>query len=141
MIKASLIFAALFGVSCIGIMIGYYNSILGYDYYPVQSVFKDIPVIQASLTLVLTCPLSLVLAFRTSKGDYDAFTLELYAASCIFAFLACFIFLPGRGAVSIPHLDENLEIMWAILIPGQMFTCQILRLDFWRMATRGADGR
>ena len=81
----------------------------------------------------------MILAFRSSQVDFDRFTMELYAISCIASFLTVMIGVPTE--IEHPHyVDNSLAIPWGALIIATMMTCQLLRKEFWRMARREDDG-
>lgn len=97
--------------------------------------FDEIAIIPVALILALSCPISMILAFRSSPNDFDTFTMELYAISCIASFLTVTIGVP----IEIEHpsyVDDSLATAWVVLIIATMTTCQLLRKDFWRMARR-----
>ncbi len=136
MIIACLI--ATFLISNVAIVAGYYNTLLGIDWTAVKWVYESVPVLKVALILSLLLPLNSVIAFFTSKENYNTFKQELFALSFACPFFVLFLFLPGKLETP-DNLQFNMTTMIILSVMPQLIFSSILAPRFWVMGGRDCD--
>jgi hypothetical protein len=133
--KILLIVFLLFLATMLTVFVGYYNTLVGFDLIAIKWVIEEIPIFKASLFLALSCPLYLIVAFYTSKGDFQVFKSETIGLSIITPFIMILLFLPG--ATDVPdHLGKHIDVLLISNIVIQYFAGKSLLEVVWELGGR-----
>ena len=131
----------LFGVfliSNVAIVIGYYNPIFGFGVEAFSQVYKELPLILCSFLLTALIPLNLLIAFFTSRGNYEVYKNELFALSLVTPYLVIFAMLPGKLDAPVP-LHFNLTPLVVIVVVSHLFGTHLLAKRAWSYGGRDAS--
>ena len=130
-----LILLVLFLLSMLAVIAGYYNTLVGFDMPAVKWVFEGVPIIRASVVLTLACPVYLLLAFFTSRGNYELYKNELIGYSIVVPMVLVLIILPGETSKP-DHLQLNYKSMLFLACASQYVATRFLQKTFWLLGGR-----
>ena len=125
----------LFSVSCIAIVVGYYNTHMGLSLLPIQLVFEEIPVIKAAAFNTVLAPVNISAAFLTSRGAYGMYRAGIVAFALTTPYLVIFAVLPGATQIS-DHLQLHIMPMAILLVVAQLGACHLFKDRAWRYGGR-----
>lgn len=121
---------AVYVLSLASIITGYYNTLLGLDIHAILWVLDDIPIFSASLVLTLWCPISTVLAFYFSRGNYREYGTGIFGINYLALFPIAFMLLPGESEKP-DYLQFHMWILIVFLGIAQYVGVKILADEIW----------
>lgn len=122
---------ALFVISSIAVVAGYYNTLMGFDLLPIQLVFREVAVLKAATLHTVLAPINITVAFLTSRGSYRLYKEEIMALALTTPFIVIFAVLPGATKID-GALQLNLMPMAILLAAAQFGACHALRDRAWK---------
>ena len=135
MVRIILILILLFFSSMLSVIVGYYNTLLGFDIRAVECVFESVPIIKTSIVLALACPAYLLLSFFASKGNYESYKSGLIGYCMVVSIVIVLVMLPGE--LSKPdHLQLNCKSMFFVVFASQCAATILLQKAFWVLGGR-----
>ena len=128
----------LFAVSCVAIIYGYYNEILGFR-ISVPLEFRELPILTAAFVVTLSCPVTHIIAFRKFPEDYGDFRIFGFAVAYVVALIVMF-YLGPRSVMDmtseVPLWLAHPVVMYFLLVAAFYGVYHWLHLDFWKFARR-----
>ena len=133
----------LFLASCVAIVYGYYNDILGFG-ISVPLEFRELPVLTSALFITLSCPVTHIIAFRKCPENYDGFKMFGFPIAYVVALVVMFYVEPKtvmdetvmEMTREVPLWLAHPVVMYLLLVGAFYGVYHWLHLDFWRFARR-----
>lgn len=121
----------LFILMNIGLIVLFYNGLIGLDLHILELIYGTVPVLSASILLTISLPIILLVAVVTSRRGFQDYQQRIIGYIFMVSFLIFFIMIPDK--LNAPELlGFNMMSSILTILASQLFVSKCLALNFWK---------